>query len=106
MPYATYVSHENGARGIRVKAARDYARAFKVDASWILYGVATGDEHLTPKAMAGAELSEGTESFAANPISGIDVEVSEGVATVRARVTKRNYTELLKKVQALELLLK
>lgn len=38
----TYASHENGSRGVTADRARRYARAFKVDPEWILYG--RGDE--------------------------------------------------------------
>lgn len=34
----TYRSHENGERGLRLDAASRYARAFKVDAGWLLAG--------------------------------------------------------------------
>lgn len=34
----TYLSHENGARGIRPAVAKQYAKAFKVPAEWLLYG--------------------------------------------------------------------
>jgi transcriptional regulator with XRE-family HTH domain len=36
--YYTYVQHENGTRGISRDKAAVYARAFGVDASWLLYG--------------------------------------------------------------------
>lgn len=35
---STYVSHENGTRGLRPDTAEKYAKAFKVPAEWILYG--------------------------------------------------------------------
>ena len=35
---STYLSHENGTRGIRPKVAERYAKAFHVRAEWILYG--------------------------------------------------------------------
>lgn len=34
----TYLSHENGSRGIRWEAARAYARAFRVSPTWIMEG--------------------------------------------------------------------
>lgn len=36
--YDTYVQHERGARGISKSKAAVYARAFGVDAAWLLYG--------------------------------------------------------------------
>ena len=36
--YYTYVQHENGVRGIPADKAALYARAFGVEAQWILYG--------------------------------------------------------------------
>ncbi|NVM42806.1 helix-turn-helix domain-containing protein [Ochrobactrum intermedium] len=41
--YSTYASHENGQRGIRLDAARKYARAFKVNIGWLM----TGNENKT-----------------------------------------------------------
>ncbi|MBL3563269.1 LexA family transcriptional regulator [Rhodovulum sulfidophilum] len=35
--YPTYAAHENGSRGFKSRAA-EYARAFKVDLSWLLTG--------------------------------------------------------------------
>lgn len=35
---STYVSHENGTRGLKPEVADRYAKAFKVPAEWILYG--------------------------------------------------------------------
>lgn len=35
---STYLSHENGTRGIPAKAAERYAKAFKVKPEWLLYG--------------------------------------------------------------------
>lgn len=34
----TYLSHENGTRGLRPSIAERYARAFRVPAEWLLYG--------------------------------------------------------------------
>lgn len=39
---STYAAHENGQNGIKPDAAMDYARAFKVDAAWILTGIGKG----------------------------------------------------------------
>src|SRR5690606_19234728 len=36
--YSTYASHENGSRGMRLDAARKYARAFGVAVGWLLTG--------------------------------------------------------------------
>lgn len=45
-PAPTYLSHENGTRGLRLEVAKKYARAFGVSATWLL----TGEEQrkLTP----------------------------------------------------------
>ena len=42
MPVSTYLSHENGSRGITAKQAAAYARKYKVREQWLLYGVAPG----------------------------------------------------------------
>lgn len=36
---STYAAHENGQNELRPKVAQRYAEAFKVTASWLLYGV-------------------------------------------------------------------
>lgn len=36
--YSTYSGHENGSRGLKPEPARRYAKAFGVDASWLLLG--------------------------------------------------------------------
>lgn len=35
---STYISHENGTRGLKPAVAARYAKAFKVPAEWLLYG--------------------------------------------------------------------
>lgn len=35
---STYISHENGTRGLKPKVADRYGRAFRVPAEWLLYG--------------------------------------------------------------------
>lgn len=35
---STYISHENGTRGLKPEIAERYAKAFRVPAEWILYG--------------------------------------------------------------------
>lgn len=35
---STYISHENGTRGIKPRVADTYAKAFKVTPEWLLYG--------------------------------------------------------------------
>jgi hypothetical protein len=37
-PYPTYAGHENGSRDYDFDAAQRYARAFKVDATWLMTG--------------------------------------------------------------------
>ena len=41
-PVSTYLSHENGSRGISAKKAFTYARKYKVREQWLLYGVGAG----------------------------------------------------------------
>lgn len=38
MHYQTYAAHENGSRGIKVSAARRYAKAFGVSFEWLMLG--------------------------------------------------------------------
>lgn len=39
VPVGSYNCHENGSRGFKKAAALKYAKAFKVDPSWLLYGL-------------------------------------------------------------------
>lgn len=39
VPVGSYGCHENGARGFKRDRALKYAKAFKVDAQWLLYGL-------------------------------------------------------------------
>lgn len=41
VPVATYIQHENGARGIPAARAERYARFFRVAPEWLLYGKGT-----------------------------------------------------------------
>jgi len=41
-PVSTYLSHENGSRGISAKRAVTYARKYKIREQWLLYGVGEG----------------------------------------------------------------
>lgn len=43
-PVSTYLSHENGSRGITAKKAFTYARKYKVREQWLLYGVGPGPD--------------------------------------------------------------
>lgn len=38
VPEATYSAHENGSRGFRVDMAYKYARFYKIDLQWLLFG--------------------------------------------------------------------
>ena len=38
VPYNTYVQHENGIRGFRADRAAMYAKAYRVDVEWLLFG--------------------------------------------------------------------
>ena len=42
IPYGTYASHENGHRGFPKGRAPAYARKYKVDEQWLLYGKGKG----------------------------------------------------------------
>ena len=44
----TYLSHENGNRNITIKKAREYAKAFKVDPTWLLTGEGDAGIELGP----------------------------------------------------------
>lgn len=46
---STYVSHENGTRGIRPEVAERYARAFRVRPEWLLYGRHDVEERTSPE---------------------------------------------------------
>ena len=39
VPYPTYASHENGSRGFGPEEADLYARTFKVDREWLVWGI-------------------------------------------------------------------
>lgn len=39
VPIGSYGCHENGARGFKRDRALKYAKAFKVDPQWLLYGI-------------------------------------------------------------------
>lgn len=39
MAYPTYASHENGSRGFGPEEAAEYARAYKIDREWLVWGV-------------------------------------------------------------------
>lgn len=41
VPVATYIQHENGARGLPATRAERYARFFRVQPEWLLYGKAS-----------------------------------------------------------------
>ncbi len=43
VPYFTYAQHENGTRDYDADSAKSYARAFGVDAAWLLYGTGRGE---------------------------------------------------------------
>ena len=38
MQYPTHAAHENGSRGIKPHEVERYAKAFKVDREWLLWG--------------------------------------------------------------------
>lgn len=39
VPYPTYAAHENGSRGFGPEEADLYAKAFKIDREWLVWGV-------------------------------------------------------------------
>jgi hypothetical protein len=39
MKYPTYASHENGSRGFGPEEAAFYAKAYKIDREWLVWGV-------------------------------------------------------------------
>lgn len=48
MKHSTYLGHENGGRGITAASAKRYARLFRVEPNWILFGGGTSSS--TPAA--------------------------------------------------------
>lgn len=46
---STYVSHENGTRGLRPEVARRYAKAYKVNVNWLLYEEGKPTSTATPR---------------------------------------------------------
>lgn len=38
LPYATYAAHENGTRGFGPEEAAFYAKSFKIDREWLVWG--------------------------------------------------------------------
>lgn len=54
----TYSGHENGSRGFTADTAQDYARAFRVSPSWLLYGQEPGAVAGLPAASVAREGSE------------------------------------------------
>lgn len=50
----TYSSHENGNRGIPIKAAKTYAARFKVSLDWLLEGKGAGPTDLAPDGVPNA----------------------------------------------------
>lgn len=45
----TYISHENGTRGLRTDVAKRYAKAFKVTADWLIFGDAPASRQSAQK---------------------------------------------------------
>ena len=39
IPYPTYAAHENGTRGFGPEEADLYARTFKIDREWLVWGI-------------------------------------------------------------------
>lgn len=71
----TYASHENGSRGVTASRARDYARSFRVDPEWILYG--KGEIGSDPVIVAPRH-----EDGEADLVSVYDVQASAGDGVV------------------------
>lgn len=49
-PAPTYLSHENGSRGVKGDRIRDYARAFRVSPEWLMFGGAEPPDSASPPA--------------------------------------------------------
>jgi phage repressor protein C with HTH and peptisase S24 domain len=64
----TYLAHENGSRGFSVERARDYARAFKVNAAWLLTG--EGSPSSNPKVPVSGYVGAGAVIYAADESIG------------------------------------
>lgn len=73
----TYLSHENGSRGITASKASDYGRAFRVSPEWILYGrdrppatpAATSEDALVPVHNVEASAGHGSAVFSEEVVS-------------------------------------
>lgn len=61
----TYLSHENGTRGLRPAVAQRYAKAFKVPAEWLLYGKSkpTGRPERPRQVPLVGHVSAGSEAY-------------------------------------------
>lgn len=71
--YETYAQHENGTRGL-TRAVERYAKAYRVDASWILFGTGQGPSEGVPlKGYIGA-------GQVVQPLDDIDDETVEAPA--------------------------
>lgn len=78
----TYLSHENGTRGLRPKVAERYAKAFRKPAEWLLYGkVPKGTERPEPRRtvrLVGYVAAGGEADFRGDELG--EVDVPEGIS--------------------------
>lgn len=54
----TYLAHENGSRGVNVETAKEYARAFRVSADWLLFGTESEQRSPAPTTPSAAAFAE------------------------------------------------
>lgn len=90
VPVATYIQHENGARGFPAARAERYARFFRVTPEWLLYG-RVGDAQsieLGPRLFVKGDVAAGVwkEAWEIDPD---EWEVFTGRADVKAPLQKR-----------------
>lgn len=73
----TYLAHENGSRGFNVERARGYARAFKVNAAWLLTGEGSASSNsmvpVSGYVGAGAVIYAADESIGPRGIEEVDL---------------------------------
>lgn len=73
----TYLAHENGSRGFSIERAKDYARAFKANAAWLLTGEGSPSSNLRVPVSgyvgAGAVIYPADESIGPEGIEEVDL---------------------------------
>lgn len=73
MPYGTYIGHENGHRGFTAKEARNYAKKYKVNLLWLVFGI--GDARTVSLDQKISELPEHKQREIARYIEFVESKV-------------------------------